>query len=286
MRERFITVLGLRLRVLVGGEGPPALLLHGVGESAEDWGPVAPALGRNRTLYALDLPGHGRSDAPLPPFDPDRSTPLLLGVLDALGIASADIVGNSAGGHKAVCLALDAPERVRSLTLVSPVGFGRGANPIYGALVAPLLGEWGILWARLPFGPWLRAANRAPLLCTRPALIPDEWWQAQVGMGMRFGTLEAALTELRYYLDITGQQRRPLLDRARHLRQPALILWGDRDQTLPVHEAYAAQATIPDSRLRILPGAGHVPMLDDADRVAEAVLGFWREFDARSARAA
>ncbi len=276
MRSRFVEALGLRLHLLTEGSGRPALLLHGAGESVEDWLPVWQPLARERTLFALDLPGHGASAAPCPPFDPAHSTALLLDLLDRLGLECVDLVGSSAGGHKALSLALDHPERVASLTLVSSVGLGRGINPLFGTIVAPGLGELSIGWSRLPFAPLWRAGARSALLTTRPPCLPLAWWERQVLFAFKRGGLEGALAELRYYIAPDGRQRRVLLHRLPELRAPTLILWGARDAALPVTEAHAAYARLPGSRLRILPGAGHLPMLDSPERFAAELTDFWR----------
>ena len=101
------------VRVLEVGDGPPLVLVHGSGMSASTWAPLMPYLGANR-LIAVDLPGFGVSD----PFDyagrPLRSHAVaqLTSLLDALGLEQVPVVGTSLGGMWALCLALDAPDRV------------------------------------------------------------------------------------------------------------------------------------------------------------------------------
>ena len=104
------------VRVLAAGEGPPLVLVHGSGMSASTWAPLIPYLGARR-LIAFDLPGFGLSDA----FD-YRGRPLrahavaqLTSLLDALDLERVPIVGTSLGGMWALCLAVDAPDRVSAL---------------------------------------------------------------------------------------------------------------------------------------------------------------------------
>ncbi|MDM7891614.1 alpha/beta fold hydrolase [Curtobacterium caseinilyticum] len=102
--------------------GPdPVLLLHGVAGSWTTWTPLLRAAGGlgARGLVLVDLPGWGSSPAPVRPFDVDDGARVLVGVLDALGLPAVDVVGHSMGAFVGLHLAVVAPERVRSLGLVS-----------------------------------------------------------------------------------------------------------------------------------------------------------------------
>src|SRR5436305_3813754 len=164
------------VRVLEAGDGPSLVLVHGSGMSASTWAPLLPYLG-SRRLIALDLPGFGLSD----PFDysarPLRSHAIaqLTSLLDALGLEQVPIVGTSLGGMWALCLALDAPDRVAavaSLAVPAVALPGMHGDPFFTALSTPGLRQ---LVARLRspnvattrrsgargvIGP--RAAGRAP----------------------------------------------------------------------------------------------------------------------------
>src|SRR5581483_4581385 len=164
------------VRVLEAGDGPPLILVHGSGMSASTWAPLMPYLGRHR-LIAFDLPGFGLSD----PFDysgrslRSHAVAQLTSLLDALGLEQVPVVGTSLGGMWALCLALDAPDRVAavaSLGVPAVVLPGMHGDPFFTALSTPGLRQ---LVARLRsptvamtrralargvIGP--RAAERAP----------------------------------------------------------------------------------------------------------------------------
>ena len=125
--ERSSEFRGTRLQALVGGppDGPPLVLLHGLGGSRSNWAFVAPELARTRRVLVVDLPGHGRSTAlpAAPGLGPyaDRVAKLL----EDEGHAPADVVGHSFGGLVGIRLAARRPELVRSLVLAPPRGSRR-----------------------------------------------------------------------------------------------------------------------------------------------------------------
>jgi magnesium chelatase accessory protein len=135
---RTVAALGRRWYIEVSGRGPVALLVHGTGASARSWARVAPLLAGRCTVVAVDLPGHGRSDAPsdrrlaLEPMADDVAA-----VLRAEGIAPAFAVGHSAGVAVLLAMALRRPATLRLV-----VGFGAALVPpprAYDAALAPLV---------------------------------------------------------------------------------------------------------------------------------------------------
>src|ERR671933_2508314 len=107
VQEQEIEAEGLPARYLTAGEGPPLLLLHGVGDNALDWRWVMPALARRYRVYAPDLPGSGGSAKPDADYSPAFFTRFVAAFLDALGVdRAAAVVGNSLGGLVGLRLAL------------------------------------------------------------------------------------------------------------------------------------------------------------------------------------
>src|ERR687896_1947420 len=133
--ERRAAVKGVRLRWFVGGEGPPIVLVHGLGGAASNWIELAPALAHDRRVLVPDLPGHGGS-SPLP------AAPNLEPFADRLGLvlereqaSPAVVVGHSLGCVVALRLAMRRPDLVRGLVLVSAAGIGSGTRRARQALL-------------------------------------------------------------------------------------------------------------------------------------------------------
>src|ERR671932_1977557 len=143
--ERHIEVEGHEVRYLTAGEGPPLVLLHGVGTSSGEWSWVLPDLARNHRVYTIDLPGYDGSYEP-PDYSPAYTAQFVSSFLDAVGVERAVVVGNSFGGLVALRLALSEPERVSALVLVDSAGLGHAVSPALTALTLPGWGELARAW--------------------------------------------------------------------------------------------------------------------------------------------
>ena len=110
---------GLTLHYVVQGRGPAVVLLHGLGGFAESWRHTIEALATRATVFALDLPGYGRSAKPRAAYRLGYFARALHGFLDALGVTQASLVGHSLGGSVAVTYALTHPVRVERVALVA-----------------------------------------------------------------------------------------------------------------------------------------------------------------------
>ena len=104
--ERFTTVKGINIRYVVAGEGPPVLLIHGFGAFIENWWSNVRPLSERYRVYALDLPGHGLSDRPVPDYNLSFFTEVIAGFMEAVDIGRAHLVGHSMGGFLCLNLAM------------------------------------------------------------------------------------------------------------------------------------------------------------------------------------
>jgi pimeloyl-ACP methyl ester carboxylesterase len=210
-------------RCLLGGEGPPLVLLHGLGTSADEWGWVFPLLARRFRLYAPDLqhlpPRGAAAQHPAPAFD----AAFVLALLDALKLPAATLVGSSLGGRIALEAALAAPERVTALVLADSAGLGHAIHPALQALTMPGYGELAIGWARTPLGSFQRAGARAALLFADPARVPSAWLASQCRLAQQPGFLAATLVSLRAQV-MLGGQRQVLLEQLPQLPMATLVL--------------------------------------------------------------
>ncbi|MEU4426156.1 alpha/beta fold hydrolase [Actinoplanes sp. NPDC024001] len=243
------------------GDGPPLVLLHGIGGSRAAWRPVLDRLAATHTVYAVDLPGHG--DSPGPGGAPRHLAQAVSAALDERGIDVPHVAGNSLGGWVAVELAALRP--VASLTLLSPAGFWQRAQPAYCTVV--LLGiRLGCRFAGRPLAALCRWAWGRRLVfrqvCARPELLsPDDARRSITAMGRCPGFRD------------TFRAVRPLrCEPAAGLTVPVTVAFGDADRILLARQSRFTGGLPAHTRHLPLPGAGHVPMSDDPGLIARTVL--------------
>jgi pimeloyl-ACP methyl ester carboxylesterase len=224
---------GSELGIYQPGTGLPLVLLHGAGDNARDWSYVLSLLGRSHQVFAPDLPGYSPASAPATDYSPARLARFILSFMDAVGLDSAAVAGNSLGGLAALQLALLEPERVSALCLVDSAGLGRAVNPVLVLQRLPGLGELAIAVGRRRPGAALRAVARALLLFGRPWRTPGSWLVEQYRAARQPGFLEATVASLRAVLGPFGQ-RQVLAKRLAELRMPTLIIWGTADWVIPI----------------------------------------------------
>ncbi|MDP8942682.1 MAG: alpha/beta fold hydrolase [Actinomycetota bacterium] len=271
--ERRVAVDGATLRYLDRGEGHPVVLVHGDGESASsDWFAIVGELSRSYRLIAPDLL-LGNSPARSADYSVGALSRLVVGLLDALGIEEATLVGHSLGGLVALRAALRWPERIDALVLASSVGLGREINPLIALSSLPGYGELAVAWSGTPLGAEQRALARSLLLFARPDRAAERWWDEQRRLARTPGFLTASLTAQRSIVGPWGQ-RDVVLDDLTRLAVPVLVVWGDRDLVVPLAHARRAMDRLPDGRLAVLPGCGHVPQLEHPDEFIAALDDF------------
>jgi len=235
------------------GEGPPLVLLHGLGMSQQVWRPVVPRLAGDREVIAVDLPGFGASP-------PGPRT--LAGLADAVAEFAADlgldrphVAGNSLGG--AVALRLGARDLVRTVCAVSPVGFASGRETAYARalLVATRL--------LAPFTPLLAGTRPArTITCAHVAARP---WRIPREDVLQWGRATAGAPSYWPLLFADWPIEPPVC--------PTTVAWGERDWLLPFgRQAPRARRRLPAARHVVLRGCGHVPTWDDPEQVASMLL--------------
>jgi pyruvate dehydrogenase E2 component (dihydrolipoamide acetyltransferase) len=243
--------------LIVGeGEGDPLVLLHGFGGDINIWVFNQEALSETgRTVYALDLPGHGQSSKDVGEGDLDSFVGVLAGFMDEMGVEKAHLVGHSMGGAVAGSFALAHRERVASLVLVDSAGLGEEINEDYieGFIAANRRREMksvlGLLFAD-------------PDLVTR-RLVNDE---------LRFKRMDGVDEALRAVADKMfpdgSQADGPDLS---GLDVSILVIWGQDDQIIPVSHT----ENLPDgARVEILEDTGHMPQMESAGRTNRLIEDF------------
>ena len=264
-------------QVLELGTGTVLLLVHGALGDGFAWVPILPSLARKHRILVVDLPGHGLAD----PFDYSRvdlldlARTFLREVLDALELRAVDIVANSVGGLWSVVFAIEAPDRVARLVLVgSPAGIKRpGMPPQLRLLCLPLIGQ--PLARRLMSKP-TRDGNRqfwGQVLVVHPERIEDALLDAAVASQRR--NFQSHLSVLRCLGDAGGLRRGVLLgERWQELKVPTVFLWGERDTFLPPAAGEAIAAQNSNRHVIGIPDAGHLPWIDNAERIVDEIERF------------
>jgi pimeloyl-ACP methyl ester carboxylesterase len=223
------------VRVLEAGDGPPLVLVHGSGMSASTWAPLMPYLPTNR-LIALDLPGFGLSDTFNYRGRPLRSHAVaqLTSLLDALALEQVPIVGASLGGMWALCLALDAPDRVAAVASLGVPAValpGMHGDPAFTALSTPVLRQL-IARLRSPNVATTRRALARGAIGPRAAERAPEGFFEVVHEGMRQpGYRTAMLTHMQLALRLGRPRPENLISDSelRQLKVPVLMIWGGED---------------------------------------------------------
>jgi len=263
---------------LIGGEGPPLLLLHGIGNKSQTWGPVLSRLARSYTVIAPDLLGHGLSDKPRGDYSVGGYANGMRDLLSVLDIERVTVIGHSLSGGIAQQLAYQYPERCERLVLVCAGGLGHGLHPALRAATLPG-SEIGLsLMSAPPFrlAEDLTVAALARLGgVARLAALSDlvEGYRS-VGALRDVQARHAFLRTLRTVADASGQVV-TATDRAYLAAEmPLLVAWGSKDTIIPVRHGYRLTELVPGARLEIVEGAGHWPHLYDPDRFCSLVEDF------------
>ena len=254
------------------GSGPPVVLIHGMVNSSHHWREVALRLADRYTVIAPDLIGHGDSATPRGDYSLGAHAAVIRDLLTAIDVGGATIVGHSLGGGVAMQFFWQFPQLVERLVLVSSGGLGREVSPLLRSAALPgasvalrVVAGRRSLAALDRVAAALDASGSARGVYVRAvvrALRPLE----------RAGSREAFLQTLRSVIDLQGQHV-SATDRLYLLGPvPTLIVWGERDNTIPLQHGRSAHEAIPHSRFETLPRAAHFPHLEDPEGLAD-VLG-------------
>jgi pimeloyl-ACP methyl ester carboxylesterase len=268
------TLHGHRAVYRVIGSGPDVVLIHGMVNSSRHWEEVAKRLAGSYRVIAPDLIGHGEAATPRGDYSLGAHAAAIRDLLTTIGVERATIVGHSLGGGVAMQFFYQFPQRTERLALISSGGLGHDVSPLLRGAALPassvllrlatrprIVGALAAAGARMrargnPTGVYLTAVARA------------------LGPLQEPGSRRAFLQTLRSVIDVQGQ-RVSARDRLYLLGEmPTLLVWGERDRTIPLSHGLEAQRSIPNCRFETLPRAAHFPNLEDPEGLA-SILGDW-----------
>lgn len=252
------------------GEGPPLLLVHGLGGSWRNWLENIPYLAQSHTVHALDLPGFGTSPNPPGPITIAGFGEAVVNFADRLNLGSdTALIGHSMGGFIASEAVITNPGRFSSLTLVSAAGITfagmkrvdktarelllRVGLPIFNRRVEANLGR-----------KRLRAASFAGVIAHPSRIDRRILWE----LGYYGISAPALIESAKALVSYDTRERLP------EIEIPTLIVWGRRDRLVPVGAAYSYNRRIAGSRLHIIEDTGHMVQLERPKRFNQTVEQF------------
>ena len=240
-QSRFVTVENMRVHYDVLGpvDGPPVVLVHGLGGRAEEWLDLSHYLVKaGYRVYLPDLPGYGRSEKPADfSYSVRDESAVVVSFLDAMGLKRVDLGGISMGGWIVQLVAADHPERVRRLMLFDSAGIDE--KPV---------------WDTRLFTPETpgQVSQLNALLYPHPSAVPGFVARDIVRLTNRNGwVIRRAVASMLLGRDSTNKLMPGL-------KMPVLIVWGAEDRIMPLHQGEKIHQLVPQSVLEVFPGCGHL----------------------------
>ncbi len=258
-----VDLSGLRISYLEGGSGPPLVLIHGSGDDKDIWLPMSRYLTPYYRVVAPDLPGFGESDRPVDrSYTAREQAENLERFIQRLGLKSFYLGGHSLGGKIAAAYASQYPFRVKNLWLLAPAGvYSARPSEMYRLLAqgkrVPIFGRTVIEYDRLRF-----------FTMQKPPPLPLPVKEYLIERARRDFPLHN-----RIYQEVVreGLSLESLSDK---LVMPTRIVWGKKDRILDHSGALVLEQMLPRASALLLEEVGHVPMLEEPEKVAADYLHF------------
>jgi pimeloyl-ACP methyl ester carboxylesterase len=263
----FLEVAGLRLHIRDSGprEAPVLILLHGFGASLHTWEPWSQMLSSAYRVVRFDLPGFGLTGPdPTGDYTDARSIHVLCALMDRLGVQRASLVGNSMGGRIVWKFAVQHPQRVQKLVLISPDGYASPGVAYGKKPVVPLL----LKMMRYAFPKPMLRMNLAPAYGD-PRVVTDALVSRYYDLMLAPGVRDAMIARME---QLVLEYPEPMLAQ---LRRPVLLVWGEKDAMIPFKNAADYVRILPNSTLVPFPELGHLPHEEAPAVSVEPVKAFF-----------
>ena len=269
-----VRAAGTTTAYLEAGEGPPVLLLHGLGATNASMLPTMWDLARDHRVVAPDLPGFGESGKPVRSYHAAFFARWLRDLLARLRLDRVHVIGNSMGGRVAIEAGLRFPGRLDRLVLLAPApAFISGRE--YVRIVRWLRPELAMIPIPLRHRMVVGSIRR---LFSDPSRLPAAWYDAAADEFLRVfrtprGRIAFFSAARQIYLEEPHGQR-GFWDRLPALERPSLFVWGERDRLVPARFAPHVERALPAATSVVLPDCGHVPQYELPDRTNRMIREF------------
>ncbi len=274
MRVEFAEFGGARTRLYRGGEGPPVLLIHGVGASADIWMRNFEVLARDFAVFAPDVLDNGFTEQGRYRGGAPQGAMLdhLEAVLDTCGIGEFSAVGSSFGGLLAALLYLRRPDRLKRLVLVSSGTCFNTEEEVARTLAESYKNGLAAIAA-----PSLESCRRRMAnVVFDAACVPEALYLMQLTIYGLANTLPAYERRMKGLMNVSGWREHRITDRLDAIRAPTLLVWGRDDPRVVHRRAEEAARLLPDARLAMFERCRHFPQLEHPAEFNRLVRAFLR----------
>jgi len=271
--SQYVEIDSNKLHIRKIGQGPPVFLIHGSFSSLHTWKVWQEQMSNEFTTIAMDLPGHGLTGPnPQERYDTDYYSNLLWKLADELKYDSIAIAGNSMGGQVAYKMAIEKPRKVTQLILLDASGASlkpdsadfkdQNTFSVFSLINHPIFSK--LMTSVTPKFLFEMSLEQVYYDKTK---ITEEKIQMYYDLMLHEGNRESTL--LRF------KQRAPAeFNKLHEIDCPSFIMWGEHDNWIPVSHAYKFDSILSQSRLKIYPNAGHVPMEEIPVETANDAINF------------
>jgi pimeloyl-ACP methyl ester carboxylesterase len=255
-----------RLAVVDGGNGDPAIFVHGFGSNKSTWRDVCHGLKDVFSYYAIDLPGSGDSPAPRHfQYTLEHFADVLTDFVVMKDLKNLTLVGASLGATVILLAVLrnrdELAPRVRALCLIGPVAYPQAFPLFFGVLRMPFLGPLALNV------PLVRGLLSAAVSALPDALPPPQYSQYYARKNVREALIKTARL-------ISADSLARYVRRLKSIEAPTLVLWGRRDRVVPLRFGRRLARELPNAQLTIIDHCGHAPHKERPDEVITALKVF------------
>lgn len=255
VKERVTKVNNILVNYKIAGNGQPLLILHGWGGSSNSWLNVLEHLKNDFLILCPDLPGFGKTNPPQQPWSLLDYTHFVKKFVLEFNLKEVFLLGHSFGGRIAIKFSVLWPEMVKKLILCSSAGIKQKLK-IKQKIIFFLSLIGNAIFSQSPLKNFQHKARNLFYIFLRDS----DYIKAT---GVMRETLKNILAE-----DLSSDLEK--------INSPTLIIWGEKDNIVPLKLAFLFKEKIKNSQLKILPKVKHSPHLEDAEKLSKIILDFLR----------